>query len=73
MIRLSTSRNSTNKPLKLIIGFNKAVDQYTKIIKVPSHKNNKIENVIEEMESQKRYNSKYTMKFLVKKTLQVCA
>lgn len=33
------------------------MDQYTKIIKVPSHRNNKIENVIEETESQKRYNS----------------
>lgn len=37
MITLSTSRDSADKPLKLIIGFNKAVDQYTRIIKVPSH------------------------------------
>lgn len=54
MISLSTSRDSTDKPLKLVTGFNKAVNQYTKIIKVPSHRNNKIENVIEETESQKR-------------------
>lgn len=54
MISLSTSRDSTDKLLKLVTGFNKVVNQYTKIIKVPSHRNNKIENVIEETESQKR-------------------